>query len=319
MTLTRRVFATLAAAALARPALAQDFPANPLRIVVPFAPGGSLDILGRFYAQHITQRLGWRVSVDNRSGAGGLIGAEHVARARPDGYTLLLTAENISVAPGLFPNMTFDPLQDLQALAISARLSHVLSVHPSSPIRSFAQYVEAAKARPGEMAAGNPGAGSTGHLCAALLSHVGVPITPVAYRGGGPLSQALTAGQVPSGFLSMPVALQLVRNGSIRALAVTAPQRSRFMPDVESLAERFPTVAIDSWQGFFLPGATPPAIAQLLHQEINATTRIEAFEQWLLGQAFEPVTAASTELAQIMGREVQRWREVARVVDLQQI
>jgi len=317
MPITRRLALPLAAAFLARPAHAQEFPANPIRIVVPFAPGGSLDILGRYYAQAMTQRLGWRVTVDNRSGAGGNIGAEHVARARPDGYTLLLTAENVSVAPGLFPNLPFDPLRDLQALALAARIAHVLCVHPSSPITSFAAFAAAARAKPGDMAVGNPGAGSTGHLCSALMTEAGVPASPIAFRGGGPLSQAVAAGQIASGFISVPAALPLIRGGQVRPLAVTSPRRSIFLPEIESVAESFPDAAIDSWQAFFLPGSTPAPIAEALHREINESTSQPAFTQWLLGQAFEPVAAPASELAQIMAREVPRWREVARKVDLQ--
>ncbi|WP_149536359.1 Bug family tripartite tricarboxylate transporter substrate binding protein [Siccirubricoccus phaeus] len=317
MRFTRRSLLPLAACALARPALAQDFPGNnPVRIVVPFAPGGSLDILGRYYAQALTQRLGWRVSVDNRSGAGGNIGTEHVARSKPDGTTMLLTAENVAVAPGLFPDLSFDPLKDLEALALTARIAHVLCVQPSSPLRSFSEFAAAAKARPGDISVGNPGVGSAGHLASALLSEAGVPVTPVAFRGGGPLSQALTAGQIPAGFCSMPVALSLSRNGQVRPLAVTSPRRSIFMPEVESLAESHPAVGIDSWQAFFLPGGTPPAIAGLLHREINATTRLDPIQEWLKGQAFEPVLAPPTELAEIMQREVPRWRAVAQRVDL---
>ncbi len=317
MTLTRRLFATLAAAAVARPALADAFPDAPIRIVVPFAPGGSLDVLGRFYAQHLNQRLGWRVAVENRSGAGGNIGTEVVARARPDGYTLLLNAENIAVAPGLFPTLPFDPVTDLEALALAARISHVLSVPVASPIRSFADYVAQARARPGEMAAGNPGAASTGHLCAALLGQAGVPITPLPYRGGGPLAQDIAAGHVQSAFLTVPSALGLLRNGSIRPLAVTSPRRSLFLPEVQTMAETFPEVSIDSWQGFFLPAGTPPEVSQVLHREINATTELPAVKEWLLGQAFEPVVLPSSELGGIMALEVPRWRRVTHEVGMQ--
>lgn len=317
MEINRRALASLAGTAmLARPALAQTFPDRPIRLVVPFAPGGSLDILGRLYARHLGDRLGWQVVVDNRSGAGGNLGADLVAKSRPDGYTLLVSSDPLSTAPSLFPSLPFDPVKDLQGLALLARISQVLVVPPSSPLRSFGDFVQAAKTTPQGMILGNSGAGTAGHLISALLSMVNVPTQPAPYRGGGPLAQDVMAGTLPAAILTVPAAMSVLRDGGARALAVSTPQRSMFLPDVPTMSETLPSVTVDSWQGLFLPAGTPPAITQKLSEEINATTAMPVVRDWMLGQAFEPVIGPPAELDALMAREVPRWRAVVQATGL---
>lgn len=317
MQIRRRAFASLAlAAALSRPALAQDFPNRSLRFVVPFAPGGSLDILARLYARYLGERLGWQAVVDNRSGGGGNIGADLVAKARPDGYTLLVNSDPLTVAPSLFPNLPFDPLRDLQGLALVARISQVLVVPSRSPLRDFAGFVAAARARPDGGILGHTGAGSAGHLIAALLGQEGIQVTPVPYRGGGPLVQDVVAGNIQAAIPTLPAAMAFIRDGSVRALAVSSTQRSIFLPEVPTMQETIPGVTLDSWQGLFLPAGTPPEILQRLNAEINATTAMPVVREWLLGQAFEPVTGPPAELDALMAREVPRWRLVVQATGL---
>jgi tripartite-type tricarboxylate transporter receptor subunit TctC len=292
---SRRVFTSLAAAALVRPAAAEDFPARAIRIVVPFAPGGSLNILARLYARHLGERLGWQVVVENRSGGGGTIGTDVVAKSWPDGYTILMVSDPIAVLPSLFPNLPFDPLKDLEPLGLIARLSQVLVVQPGFAARDFPAFVAMARARPQGVIMGHTGPASPGHLNAALLGQAGVELTLVPYRGGGPVVQDILAGNLPTGIMTLPAALPFLREGTLRALAVSSPRRSSFLPDVPTMAETLPGVELDSWQALFLPARTPREIVQKLHAEFTATTRMPAVAEWLAGQAFEPVTGPPSE------------------------
>jgi tripartite-type tricarboxylate transporter receptor subunit TctC len=317
MKTNRRALAPLAGALmLTRPAMAEEFPNRALRFVVPFAPGGSLDILGRLYARYLGERLGWQVVVDNRSGAGGNLGTDMVAKSRPDGYTVLVHSDPLTVVPALFPTLPFDPLRDLQGLALVARISQVLIVPSNSPLRDFAAFLEAAKVTPQGAILGHTGAGSAGQLIAALLGQAGIPTQPVPYRGGGPLAQDVMAGNLSAGITTLPSTMSFLRDGSVKALAVSSSERSIFLPDVPAMREVLPDLTLDSWQGLFLPAGTPPAIRQKLNDGINATTAMPAVREWLLGQAFEPVTGPSADLDALMAREVPRWRAVVQATGL---
>jgi tripartite-type tricarboxylate transporter receptor subunit TctC len=313
---TRRGLVFGAAALAARPLRAADFPTRAIRLVVPFAPGGSLDILGRLYARYLGEALGWQMVVENRSGGGGNIGADVVAKARPDGYTLLISSDPLTVAPSLVASLPFDPLRDLQALCVIARLSQVLVVHPDFPAADFPGFVALARAQPQGVILGHTGPGSAGHLNAALLSQLGCRFSLVPYRGGGPAVQDLVAGTLPAGIVTLPSALPFIRDGRVRALAVSSPRRSIFLPEVPAMAESLPGVELDSWQGLFLPAGTPPEIVGQLHQAIAATTALPAVREWLLGQAFEPAVGPPEELTALMAREVPRWRGVIQAVGL---
>jgi tripartite-type tricarboxylate transporter receptor subunit TctC len=313
---SRRGLLGLAGLSLATPLRAADFPTRPIRIVVPFAPGGSLDILARIYARHMGESLGWQMVVENRSGGGGIIGADLVAKARPDGHTLLISSDPLTLAPSLVANLPFDPIRDLQPLGIIARLSQVLAVHPDFPARDFAGFLAMARAQPQSVIVGHTGPGSAGHLTAALLAQQGVQLSLVPYRGGGPAAQDMVAGTLGAGIITLPSALPFLRERRLRPLAVTSPRRSLFAPEVPAMAEALPGVELDSWQGLFLPAGTPPEIAGPLHAAITATTRLPVVHEWLLGQAFEPVVGLPEELGALMAREVPRWRGVIQAVGL---
>ncbi|MBR0654572.1 Bug family tripartite tricarboxylate transporter substrate binding protein [Plastoroseomonas arctica] len=317
MTFTRRSLAglLLAPAVASRRARAQ--PARALRIVVPFAPGGSLDILGRLYARHLGERLGWNVVVENRSGAGGNLGADLVAKARPDGTTVLLTSEPLAVAPALFPTLPYDPLRDLQPMALVARISQVLVTHPGYPPTNFAAMVTAARAAPETVLLGHTGPGSPGSLIAALLMLEGIRFALVPYRGGGPLVQDIVAGNIPAGIMTLPAALPFVREGTVKAYAVSSTHRSLFAPETPTTGEVVPGVTLDSWQGFFLPANTPAEIAARLNAAFTATTQLPAVRDWLLGQAFEPDFGGPAELGTLMATEIPRWRRIVQAAGLQ--
>ena len=319
MRATRRRFTATAAAlgaAAARSAAAQPFPGRPIRIVVPSAPGGSLDILARLIARHLGERLGWQVVAENRSGGGGNIGFDAVAKSRPDGYTILIASEPLTVNPSLFAGLPFDPLRDLQPLTLVARLSQVLVVHPSLAARDFGEFVALARSRRQEMNIGSAGTGSPGHLAVAMLNRAGVPLTHVPYRGGGPAAQDVVAGNLQGGIMTLPAAFGLIREGAARALAVTSPRRSTFLPEVPAMSESLPEVVVDSWQALFLPAGTPAEVARRLHAEITTTIRLPEVDEFLKGQAFEPVASPPEELGALVQHEIPKWRRVVQETGL---
>ncbi len=317
MRFPRRVAFAAGFASLAAPALAQqDFPSRPIRFIVPSAPGGSLDILARLIARHLGERLGWQVPVENRSGGGGNIGFDAVAKSRPDGYTVLMASEPLTVNPSLFRNLPFDPLRDLAPLTMIATLSQVLVVHPSVPARNFQEFVALAKSGGPEINIGSAGTASPGHMAVAQLVHAGVPLTHVPYRGGGPAVQDTVAGNIQGGIMTLPAALPFMQEGRVRGLAVTSTRRSPFAPDVPTMAEVLPGVIVDSWQALLLPAGVPPEVARRLHAEITAIIRLPEVDEFLKRQAFEPAPGAPEELGALLRAEVPKWRRVVQETGL---
>lgn len=295
---------------------AQEFPVRPIRLIVPSAPGGSLDILARLIARHLGDRLGWQVAVENRSGGGGNIGFEAAAKSRPDGYTMLIASEPLTVNPSLFRALPFDPLRDFQPLTLIATLSQVLVVHPSLPARTFAEFVDLAKAQPNTINIGSAGTASPGHMAVAMLASAGVPVAHVPYRGGGPAVQDAVAGNIQGGIMTLPAALPFMRDDQVRALAVTSSQRSPFAPDIPTMAELLPGLVVDSWQALLLPAGVPSGVLRRLHAEITAVIRLPEVDEFLKRQAFEPVGGTPEELGELLRREVPKWRQVVEQTGL---
>ena len=315
MRIGRRATLATTLACLAAPAVAvaqQDFPNRAIRVIVPSAPGGSLDILARLISRHLGDRLGWQVPVENRSGGGGNIGFDAVAKSRPDGYTILIASEPLTVNPSLFPSLPFDPIRDFQPLTLIATLSQVLVVHPSVPARDFAEFIALAKSGQREVTVGSAGTASPGHMAVAQLVHAGVPLTHVPYRGGGPAVQDTVAGNIQGGIMTLPAALPFMRDGQVRALAVTSARRSPFAPQVPTMAETLPQVVVDSWQALLLPAGVPPEILRRLHAEVTAVIRLAEVDEFLKRQAFEPVAGTPEELGALLRAEVPKWRQVVR-------
>lgn len=317
MRFTRRAALAASITALAGPALAQsDFPNRPIRVIVPSAPGGSLDILARLIARHLGERLGWQVPVENRSGGGGNIGFDAVAKARPDGYTILIASEPLAVNPSLFRTLPFDPIRDFQPLTMIATLSQVLVVHPSVPARNFAEFVALARSGGPEINIGSAGTASPGHMAVAQLVHARVPLTHVPYRGGGPAVQDTVAGNIQGGIMTLPAALPFMQSGQVRALAVTSSRRSPFAPDVPAMAEALPDVVVDSWQALLLPAGVPAEVLRRLHTEITAVIRLPEVDEFLKRQAFEPAPGTPDELGALIRAEVPKWRRVVQETGL---
>ena len=252
-------------------AAAQNYPSRPIRFVVPYAPGGPLDIMARAIGQKLTETLGQPVVVDNKPGAGGNIGANLVAKSAADGYTILMGAvATHAINPTLYPNIPYDPVRDFTPVAMVAVVPNVLVVNPALPVKSVKELIDLAKARPSYLNFGSGSTGSTGHLAGELFNALaGVQMVHIPYKGGAPAIADLLAGQVQLMFDNLANALPQVKAGKLRALAVTTAQRSAFAPELPTLAETgVPGFDLTTWFGIFLPGNAPRDIVTRLNAEI---------------------------------------------------
>ncbi|MBW8268671.1 Bug family tripartite tricarboxylate transporter substrate binding protein [Caldovatus aquaticus] len=238
-------------------------PDRPIRIVVPFAPGGATDTMARLVAEAISGPLGQSVVVENRTGAGATIGAEYVARSAPDGYTLLMgTNTPMAAAPAIHPNLSYDPLRDFAAVSIVALSPNMAAVHPSVPANTLQEFIAYARANPGKVSYGSAGVGSSQHIAGALLAHMaGLEMTHVAYRGGAPAALDLIAGRVQLVINPLIEVLPYIREGKIRPLGATTRQLHVLFPDLPSIGGVLPGFEVASWQGPFAPARTPRAAA----------------------------------------------------------
>ncbi|MGG5820181.1 Bug family tripartite tricarboxylate transporter substrate binding protein [Falsiroseomonas sp. HW251] len=293
----RALIALAAATSLARPALAQDFPSRPVRIIVPLAPGGAVDITARLLAEKLQPLLGQTVIVDNRGGAGGNLGADAVAKAEKDGHTLLLGTATILAANKFLyrRSMTYDPIRDLAPITRVSTGTVLLVVNSRSPWRSFGEMIEAARRDPGKLTMGSSGTGTVSHLTISAVSKAaGVEITHVPYRGGGPAITDLLAGTVDMMFDVMPALMPHVREGRFRALAVGSADRVDYVPgleDVPGMKELLPQSGIDmqSWYATSAPAGTPSDRIARLHQAIVQVVRTDDYRQKLEPLGFKPV------------------------------
>jgi len=310
------LFLTLAAAVVvAGVARAQAWPAKPVRWVVPFPPGGSADILARFVAQELPKTLGQNVIVENRPGASAIVGAEHVARAPADGYTLLQgNVGQLTVHPSLYPKLPYDPLRDFAPITVLARVTSVLVVTRSLPVNSVAELVALAKRRPGELNFTASGAGTTTHITGELLKQrAGIEMVFVPYKGGAPAIADTVAGFVQVMVEGLPSALPHVRSGKLKALAVSSKARSPVLPDVPTLdGSGYPGFDMVSWQGLLAPAGTPAAIVERLHMEVVRVLQAPAMRERVAGLGAEVVGNAPTEFAQYLKEETAKWSAVVK-------
>jgi len=294
---------TLLAAALSAPAIARAQPAwptRPIRWIVPFAPGGGTDTVSRLIADQLSRRLGQTVVVDNKGGAGGLMGTAEGARAPADGYTLLLTSQGTTVFNiGLYKAPGYDPLKDLVPVAVAGTLPNVLVVSPANPAATVADLVAQAHAKPDELTYGSSGVGSSLHLSGVILEQrTGVRLQHVPYRGAPAAVLAVVNGEVTMGFFNTPTVLGQIKAGKLKALAVTSKDRSVMLPDVPTMIEAgVPDFVVATWLGFALPANTPSAIVARLNAEINRIGQNPQVKEKLLVQGFEMLPPGSPEAA----------------------
>ncbi len=320
----RTLLATLAAAPLAgaqragaQPAGAQPAwaPDKPIKLVVPFAAGGSTDITARLLAQALSDRLGQPMVIENRPGAGGNIAAEAVARATPDGYTLFMATSGIIGAnKALYRSLPFDPVRDFAPISQVAFVPNMLVVGPSMPARTIAELIERVKARPGEVTYGSAGIGTSQHMAGALLAQrAGLNMIHVPYRGGAPANTDLVSGKID--FIMSPLVevLPQIRAGTLRPLGVTTRNRSPLFPEVPTIAETMPGFEIALWSGLMAPAGTPAAALQRLALETAAVLRTDALKAKLAEQGSEPVGSNPDQFATFIHAEIPKWTEIVRL------
>jgi len=305
-------------AVVAHGALAQEYPSRPIRIVVPFAAGGGADFTTRAVAVPLAQSLRQSVVVDNRPGGGGTIGTEVVTSAAPDGYTLVeASATTLAVLPAM-TKVAYDPVRDLAPITLMGAQTHMVTVHPSLPVRSVKELVALAKSRPGALNYASSGNGGPNHLGTELFKMAaGIDMIHVPYKGNGPALVDLVAGQVQVGLPTMATTMPFVRAGRLRALAVTSPKRSAVTPDLPTVAELgYPGFEVRSWYGLLAPAKTPPAIVQRLQQEIAGVLRRPDVLERFAGDGLEPGGITPEEFTAFVAAEIKRWGGVVRTAKI---
>lgn len=303
---------TAAHAAAASSAAADNYPAKPVRVIVPYAPGGGTDVLARLVAARLGESWGQSVIVDNRPGGATVIGAETVARAPADGYTLLISTPTHVVNATLLPKLPFDPLRDFEPVTLLSTSPNIFVVHPSLPVKSPRQFLALAKAKPGQITYGSSGNGGTGHLSMEMIKQMaGITAIHVPYKGGGPAINAVLSGEVSALINNMVPTVQHVKAGRLRALAVTSRTRSKVVPDVPTLDESgLPGFDAVAWFGLFAPANTPAAIVEKLNREFAKAVRLPEVRKALESQGGEPSGSSAKEFEQIVRTDLQKWRKV---------
>lgn len=310
-----RLFAALLAAALVLPAWPQSYPARAVRLVVGFPPGGPTDVVARILAQELSALWPVPMVVENRAGAGGLIGAEAVARAQPDGYTLLIaTTANHATAPHVYAKLPYDPRRDFVYIAPLTSTPSVLLVHPSVPAASLKALADYARAQRGRLHYSSPGLGLTGHLgMEMILAAAGIEAVNVPYKGSAPAAQALAAGEVQMTLDPAPTAVNYMRSGKARGLAVTAPQRSPLAPELPTLAEAgYPGIEVTTWTGLAAPAGLPQEALERLRRDLAAAMGKPELRERLRKIGAEPMEMTPAEFERFIRDESARIGEVAR-------
>jgi tripartite-type tricarboxylate transporter receptor subunit TctC len=309
------VVATLVIVFGAASAVAQTYPTRPVTLVVPFPAGGGNDTMARLVAEKLSKALGQQVVVDNRGGGGGTIASRAVAKAAPDGYTLLLGfTGTLAINPSLYPNPGYDPRTDFAPIGLIATGPSVLIAHPSFPAQSVGELIAYAKANPGKINYASASIGTVAHMSAELFAHMAeIKIVHVPYRGTGPAMTDLLGGHVGIMFASIPTAIGHVRSGSLRALAVTTATRSGFLPEVPTIAESgLPGYAAAGRYGLLAPAGTPRPIIERLNAELNTALKAEDLRAKLATEGAEPLTSTPEEFAADIDREETKWSKVVK-------
>jgi len=309
-----------AGACTAAPAAEPPFPSRPIRVVVPFAPGGATDILVRSVGQKLNELLGQPAVVDNRGGAGGAIGAEIVARSAPDGYTIMATTSGVIVVnPSLYRKLGYNPAVDFAPVTIVASLSNLLVVSPSSPAKSVKELVALARAKPGTLTYASGGNGTSNHLAGELLKYLaGVNLVHVPYKGGGPAVLATMSGEVSMLFATLPSALAQAKSGKLRALAVTSRKRNDSLPEVPTMIEAgVKDFELVVWVGVLAPRGTPAGHIARLNGDIGRALQAPEVAARLRAEGYDPVGSTPAEMAAAIKTETAMWARVLKAAGIQ--
>jgi tripartite-type tricarboxylate transporter receptor subunit TctC len=308
-----KLFAVALAFVTAAPLWAQQYPARPVRIIVPFAPGGGSDFTGRLVATKLSERLGTQFLVENRPGAGGNLGAETVVKAPADGYTLLLISASYTVNPSVY-KLSFDPVNDITPVIQISGGPYVVAVHPSVPANTLAEFVAYAKKQPDKLAYGSSGSGSIMHVASEyFLDAAKIKVLHVPYKGTGPALQDTIGGQVQLIFGAVPTTLPQVRAGRLRALAVTTEKRIAAAPELPTVAESgYPGYEVTNWHGLVGPKGLPKEVVEKLNREIGELVKGDDMKKNLANDGLEPAGGSPARFAEILKNETARWAKVVQ-------
>lgn len=316
LTIVRQCILTCAVLSLlwAPNAIAQEYPTKPVRVIVPFAPGGGADVIGRIMAQSLANALGQPFIVENRSGASGNIGADFVAKSRNDGYTLLFAGTNLSTNPSLYDNLTYNPLKDFAPISQLTAGPYVLLVNPSVPARNLREFLALAKAAPGKMAYGSTGLGTPGQLAMESIKAIAkVDLLHVPFNGSTPMMSALVGGHVVAGFDNMLTAVPFVTSNRLRALAMSGGKRSPALPDVPTISEAgIPGFEAYIWQGVLAPAGTPSAILDKLQSTIAREFSKTDLRERMADLGVEIIASTPQDFAAFLKRDAERYVEIIR-------
>ncbi len=303
-----------AAALLCATAHADTYPAKPVTIVVPFSPGGATDIMARTLAERMGKRLSQPVIVENKPGAGTMIASDHVAKAAPDGHTLLLAASSLGIAPALYSKVNYDPIKDFTPISLVASVVHVLEVHPSIPAKNVAELIAWIKANPGKANYGSVGAGTSTHLESELFNTMaGVKMQHVPYKGSAPALMDLVGGNLQVMFDAYASSGPFIKDGKVRLLAVTTAQRSRLLPDVPTVAESgLPGYEAMPWLGFVAPAGTPAPVVNKLHAELMEVLKEPEVQDKFRSLGLDIIGNSPKEFGEFLKKDIVKWAKVVK-------
>lgn len=299
---------------LAAPAQTMDYPDKPIRLVVPYPPGGGTDVIARIVQERFQVLLGQPLIIENRGGAAGAIGTDIAAKSPPNGYTVLFTLSSHTINPAIYPKLPFNTAKDFEPVGMVASLPQILVASPDFPAKTVAELVALAKAKPGSLSFASVGNGSPGHLAGELMKlRTGIEMTHIPYRGGGPAITDVLGGQVSLLWVSIPAAAQFVKSGKLKAIAVSTQKRGAAFPDVPTMQESgVPDFEVDSWYAMFVPAKTPQAIIKKLNGVINTVVHEPAIQAKFLAQGSEGVGGTPEELGKVVSAELIRWKKLIK-------
>ena len=312
----RRAIMLAALATVIAPAMAQSdaYPDKPIRVVVPYPPGGGTDVIARIMQVSLQQALGQSLLIDNRGGAGGSVGTDIVAKSSPDGYAVLFTLSSHTINPAIFPKLPFNTAKDFAPVGMVASLPQILVALPGFAASTVPELIKLAKEKPGELQFASVGNGSPSHLAGELFNlRTGTRITHVPYRGGGPAMNDVLGGQVSMLWVSIPAAAQFVKAGKVKAIAVSTVKRSAAFPDVPTVQESgVRDFEVDSWYAMFVPAKTPKPVIDKLNKALNTVLKEPEIRSKLLGQGAEAVGGSPAELGKVVTAELAKWSKLAK-------
>ena len=314
MSALSRITLSLLCAIAAQAALAQDWPTKPVKMIVPYPPGGGTDVVARIVNEKLSPEIGQPIVIDNKGGASGSVGTAIAAHAPADGYTVLLTLSSHTINPKLFPKLDYDAERDFAPVSLAAVIPQVLVANPSLPVNNVAELIAYLKANPGKVNYASVGIGSPGHIAGELFKlKTGTQMTHIPYKGGGPAVTDTIGGQVPLLFVSLPAALQFVKQGRLKALAVTSSKRTPSAPDVPTIAENGgPDVVVDSWYGLLVPAKTPAPVVAKLNTAMAKVLAMPEVKEKLFAQGAEATWTSTATFDAMIRDELKKWEYVIR-------